>query len=232
MRSAMTVIISVFFMLLADSASLAQMSGNTLRGFVVTAHSGSPAAVRMRLQRFGMTIQEMSLHENRFEFFNVEEGRYTLVADAAGYKTVIEDINVPGESPVIELHPQRKAVQRAEAVPVWDLKVPESARRQFEAAKSKLREKNCVDALDHLKKAVHTYAEYGDAHKAMGECYAQMNQLEAAEQEFKRALDQPHAPELHLLLGKIYVREDNRALLERQLELYVEEKPIQQRNRR
>ena len=89
-----------------------------------------------------------------------------------------------------------------------------------------------MHALDRLKKAIDIYAQYGDAHKAMGECYAQMNQLETAEQEFKRALEQPHAAELHLLLRKIYIREGEEALAVRQLEFYTEEKPIRQPNQR
>jgi len=89
-----------------------------------------------------------------------------------------------------------------------------------------------MHALDRLKKAIDIYAQYGDAHKAMGECYAEMNQLETAEQEFKRALEQPHTAELHLLLRKIYVREGKEAFGARQLELYTEERPIRQPNRR
>jgi len=227
MRSAMAVIASLSFMLLVDSASLAEPSGNTLRGIVrVTGGEGPSAIVRMQLQKAGMTIQEVFLYDNRFEFINVEWGQYTLIADAPGYETVRQDIDVPGARPEIELHPQRTAVQRAKTVTVADLKIPGSARRQLKAARSKLLENNCVDAFDHLKKAIHIYAEYGDAHKAMGECYVQMNQLEAAEEEFKRALEQPHTPELHLLLGEIYAREDNRAAQARQLELYAEEKPL------
>ena len=227
MRSAMAVIASLSFMLLVDSASLGKPSGNTLRGIVrVTGGVGPSAIVRVQLQMSGMTIQEAFLYDNRFEFFNVEWGRYTLIADAPGYETARQDIDVPGERPEIELRAQRNAVPRAKTVTVWDLKIPGSARRQLKAARSKLLENNCVDAFDHLKKAIHIYAEYGDAHKAMGECYAQMNQLEAAEEEFKRALEQPHTPELHLLLGEIYAHEDNRAAQARQLELYAEEKPL------
>jgi Flp pilus assembly protein TadD len=116
-------------------------------------------------------------------------------------------------------------------VPVWQLRVPESARRQFEAARTKLQENNCAGALNHLRKAIQSYADYGDAHTALGECYAQMDQFDAAEQEIKHALEQPHRPELHLFLGKIYAREGNPSLQARQLHLYEEEKPPQQSNR-
>src|SRR5262245_54965238 len=227
MRSAMALVVSVLFILLVDLPSVAQRT-NTLRGSVkVAADGGSTAVVRIQLQTFGMTIQEVFLHDNRFEFLNVGEGHYALVADSPGYETALQEVDVPGVWPVIELRPRRNPVQRAEIVPVWDLRIPKSARRQFDAAKSKLMENDCADALEHLKKAVDTYAEYGDAHKAIGECYAQMNELESAEHEFKLALEQPHAPELHLLLAKIYERAVNAGLRARQLELYAEEKPKQ-----
>src|SRR5262249_36202883 len=144
------------------------------------------------------------LREHRFEFFNIEGGQYTLVVDAPGYQTVRQDVDVPGEWPVIDLHPERNATGPAEAVSVTDLRIPKSARRHFAAAQNKLLEHDCMHALERLKKAIDIYAEYGDAHKAMGECYAEMNQFETAEQEFKLALEQPHTPELHLLLRKIY----------------------------
>src|SRR5262249_39989702 len=139
---------------------------------------------------------------------------------------------VPGEWPVIDLHPERNATGPAEAVSVTDLRIPKSARRHFAAAQNKLLEHDCMHALERLKKAIDIYAEYGDAHKAMGECYAEMNQFETAEQEFKLALEQPHTPELHLLLRKIYVRAGKEAFGARQLELYAEEKPVRQVGRK
>jgi tetratricopeptide (TPR) repeat protein len=233
MRSAISITVSLVFMFLAPSTSLAQMFAHTLRGNVrMTANSGPFALVRIQLQREGMTIQATFLRANGFEFLNVPGGQYTLIVDAPGYETARQDVDVPGDWPMIDLRPQRNALQPAEAVSVWNLRVPKPARRQFQAAQSKLSEHNCAHALDHLKRAIEIYAEYGDAHKAMGECYAEMNQLETAEQEFKRALEQPHTAELHLLLRKIYVREGKEAFGARQLELYTEERPIRQPNRR
>jgi tetratricopeptide (TPR) repeat protein len=227
MRSAISIIVSLFFILLVVSTSLAQRIVTTMRGTVrITANAVPFAAVRVQLQMSGITIQETFLRENRFEFLNVEGGQYTLIVDAPGYETVQRAVVVPGDWPEIDLRPQRNSVRPAEGVSVWNLRVPESARRQFDAAQNNLLEHNCVRALDHLKKAIHIYAEYGDAHKVMGECYAQMNQFETAEQELKLALEQPHAPELHLLLRKVYIREGEQGLAARQLELYVEEKPV------
>jgi Tfp pilus assembly protein PilF len=74
-----------------------------------------------------------------------------------------------------------------------------------------------------MRKAVRIYAAYGDAHRAMAECYAKMNDLELAVQEFKKALEQPHEADVHLQLGKIYGKQNNEALAMYQLELFVEE---------
>jgi tetratricopeptide (TPR) repeat protein len=226
MRATMIVIVLVVFISVSHSVAVAQAPYSVLRGNVRSSSTGAlPANVRIQLQKSGMTIQEEYLRESGFEFSNLERGRYTLIVQAPGFQTAVEDVDVPSSWPVIDLRPQRKASQPAEGVPVWQLKIPEAARRQFEAAKGKLERNDCANALDHLKKAIHTYADYGDAHNAMGQCYAQMSQFEAAEQEIKLALEQPHKPGLHLLLAKIYAREGHQGLLEHQLALYAEESP-------
>jgi tetratricopeptide (TPR) repeat protein len=190
----------------------------------VAPNGTGPLNARIQLQRFGVPVYEVFVYQSSFEFRNVEEGRYTLVADNAGYERVLQDVDVPGDDVMIQFRPRRDLVRRAEADAVLDLKIPEPARRQFETARRKAGENKCGDALGHLKKAIQAYAAYGDAHQAMGECYVRMNQLEAAEQEFKRALEQPHRPELHLLLANVYNRGGRQAWFERQVELYTQEK--------
>jgi tetratricopeptide (TPR) repeat protein len=228
MRSAMAVIAMAFLILLSIfSESLAQRAiTTTVHGRVkAPANVGLRDLVRIRLERLGVTVQEVFLRDNSFALANVEDGHYTLIADAPGYETVRQEIDVPSDWPVIELRARRNAEPRAEALPVWELRVPKTARRQFEAARSDFMKNNCADALEHLKRAIRMYAEYGAAHEAMGECYAQLNQLEAAEHEFKLALEQPHVPGLHLLLGRIYYRQGNQSLAVHQFDLYVAEKP-------
>ncbi|HEU5235777.1 MAG TPA: tetratricopeptide repeat protein, partial [Pyrinomonadaceae bacterium] len=214
MRSAMAIIAAAFLILLTVySEAVTQRAMNTVHGMVKLRSSvGLHDLVRIRLVKLGMTVQEALLRDNTFTFSNVEQGRYTLIAEAPGFETVRQKIDVPTDWLMIELHPHRNAEPRTEAVPVWELRVPKSARRQFEAARTDFIKNDCTSALEHLKKAIRIYAEYGAAHEGMGECYAQLNQLEAAEQEFKRALEQPHVPEVHLLLGKIYFRQGKRSL--------------------
>jgi tetratricopeptide (TPR) repeat protein len=229
MRSAMIAILCVSLALVFESASSAQRF-EVLRGMVKIA--GGPVPVRLRLEKWGAAVTEAVLREGWFEFSNVAEGRYTLVAEAPGYETVRQEVIVPGEFPVLQLRPVRGYTGGSEVVPAWNLKIPQAARREFDAGKSKLRRNNCVEALNHWRKAIQSYAAYGDAHRAMGECYLAMEQLEDAEREFKTALEQPHTPDLHLLLGKVYARQANDALMTRQIELFAaEEKPGPLRDR-
>ena len=231
MRSGQVMIVCVFLTLLVSLPTLAQRSRFTLRGAIRTPANANPSLnTRIQLQSVGMPIYEMYVHESSFELRNVEEGHYVLVADDPDYETVLQEIDVPSGGVVIDFRPRRNAVRRAEAVPIWDLKVPETARRQYEAARNMVLEDKCSDALTLLKKAIHAYAEYGEAHGAMGVCYSRMGQLESAELEFKRALEQPHKPELHLLLGNVHTRQGKQALVARQLELYAEEKSKVQGN--
>jgi tetratricopeptide (TPR) repeat protein len=221
MRSAMMVILFVCLVLFSSLASLAQRQPYTLQGMVI--QTANDQLIRIRLMKSSTTIQETVLSESGFTFFNVSEGRYTLVAEAAGYELARQDVEFPGEFPVLDLRRRHNSESNAESVAVWDLKIPQSALREFEAGKNKLLSNKCPDALPHLRKAIRSYAGYGDAHKAMGECHTLLNELDAAERAFKQALEQAHTPELHLQLGTVYARQNNLAQLLRQIELYVSE---------
>src|SRR5262245_37385965 len=136
MRSGQVMIVCVFLTLLVSLPTLAQRSRFTLRGAIRTPANANPSLnTRIQLQSVGMPIYEMYVHESSFELRSVEEGHYVLVADDPDYETVLQEIDVPSGGVVIDFRPRRNAVRRAEAVPIWDLKVPETARRQYEAAR-------------------------------------------------------------------------------------------------
>jgi tetratricopeptide (TPR) repeat protein len=222
MRSAMTLL--VMFLLSMNSTSNAQPFNATLRGTVrMAGEPGVTALVRIQLLRSGMTVADIFLRDTRFSFDNLPEGQYTLIVEAPGFETIRRDIIVPGEFASLELRHRPDAIG-GEVVPFTDLKIPDSARSQFLAAQRKVTEDKCTDAIVLLEKAVRKFPEYGDAHRTLGECYTRMKQWDAAEREFKLALEQPHRRDLHLLLGQVYERAEKQPLKERQLELYAAEK--------
>jgi tetratricopeptide (TPR) repeat protein len=223
MRIAIVIVMIVFSV--PALPTTAQAPGYTVHGMVTApAHLSAAELVRVRLDRFGLPIHEIFLRENRFDIWNVERGHYTMTVSGPDFETLQQEIDVPGDAPVIELRPKRsRVIAPTAAVPVWDLKVPNSARREFKTARKELGESKCAEAVEHLKKAVRIYEEYGDAHQTMGECYTRMEQMDAAEQEFKRSLELPHLPERHLTFGLFYMKEGKQALFRRQMQLYAEE---------
>src|SRR5262245_39312307 len=125
MRSGNVMIVCVFLTLLVSLPTLAQHFRFTVRGVIRTPANANPSLnTRIQLQGFGMPIYEMVVRESSFELRNVEEGHYTLVADDPDYETVLLEIDVPSGGVTIDFRPRRNAVRRAEAVTVWDLKVP------------------------------------------------------------------------------------------------------------
>ena len=191
MRSAITVFVSIGLVFLIESVSLAQRTAENLAGIIgVGGGAAFPPVVWLRLERFGVTVQETFLRDRRFEFPVFAPGPYTIVAEAPGFETVNQSVDYPLQHfTLIELNPQRNRPGRPEVGYILDWRIPESARRHIAAGVRKLAD----------------------------------NKLEAAEEEFKRALEQPHRPDLHLELGKVYARQGNEGLLARQIELYVEE---------
>ena len=133
MRSAMIVIVPVCLVVMVGSVFGAQRTAQTVFG-IVRVRPGvdyDPVAITIRLEKFDVVLDEMITRGNRFEFSNRGSGRYTIVVEAPGYETVYQDVDVPGEwFTLIELRPTQRAVVPAEVLPVWDLKIPESARRQ------------------------------------------------------------------------------------------------------
>ena len=226
MRSAvaMTVLLSLA---LSTSFSLAQRTVQDLQGILtVKAAVAPPRFVTLRLEKLGAKIMEVVANDGRFVFPDPGSGRYTIVAEAPGFEKTSVDVELPFDQFVtIELTPLRQESRRAETAPLSELRIPESARLQFVAGKKKAEENRCSDAFDHLKKAIRIYAGYGDAHRTMGECYIKLGRPDAAEQEFKLALEQVHRPDLHLELAIIYARRGDEPLMVRQIEFYAAEEP-------
>ena len=119
MRSGKVIIVCVFLTLLVSLPTLAQRFRFTVHGVVRTVANANPSLnTRIQLRRFDVPIYVMYVHESSFQLRDVEKGHYTLVADDAGYETVLEDIDVPSGGVVIDFRPRRNAVRGAD--PVWD----------------------------------------------------------------------------------------------------------------
>jgi len=84
-----------------------------------------------------------------------------------------------------------------------DARVPGPARREYEKAVRLFLQKKYDSAVEHLKKSIAVYANYVEAHNALGAAYLQLGQNEPARAEFAKAvmLDD-HIPRSYVNLGR------------------------------
>src|SRR5262245_4658404 len=112
MRIAIVIVVVVFSV--PALLTTAQAPTYTVHGTVkAPARLSTAEMVRVRVERFGQPIQEIFLHENRFDIWNVEKGHYTLTVSAPDYELFQQEIDVPGDAPVIELRPKRSRANPA-----------------------------------------------------------------------------------------------------------------------
>src|SRR5215510_159176 len=109
MRIAIVIVVVVFSLPALPTG--AQAPSYTVHGMVTApAHLSAAELVRARLDRLGLPIHEIFLHENRFDIGNVDRGHYTLTVSAPDFEAVQQEVDVPGDAPVIELRPKRSRV--------------------------------------------------------------------------------------------------------------------------
>jgi Carboxypeptidase regulatory-like domain len=63
----------------------------------------------VRVQRFGVMVQEAVAPDGRVEIPDLTAGRYTITVEAAGYDTAYAEVNLPVDSlSTIELRPRNR----------------------------------------------------------------------------------------------------------------------------
>jgi hypothetical protein len=71
-------------------------------------HEPLPIAY-VRVEKFGVIVQEAVAPDGRVEVPDLPAGRYTIVVDAPGYETSYGEINLPVDSlSMIELRPRNR----------------------------------------------------------------------------------------------------------------------------
>ena len=176
----------------------------------------------VRLQGPGVVASdEFTNVDGRFRFTGITAGPYTIEVICPGFETVSISVDVLGmnhpEQLEIELKPSAVIPQGRLVASAAELMIPKSARREFERARDEQKHSNCERALVHLERAIREYARYASAHNAMGNCYAELHDLDRAEQSFKRGIEFGTSIYPYLNLADVYVKqrrfEDARSVL-------------------
>lgn len=154
--------------------------------------------------------------DGRFRFKDLDPGTYTILfllprvgqltrtveltqsfADAKG-RIEIQFEYTP-ELLALTLRPDERAT-----VSVRELQISYSARREFEKAQARLRQKDADKAIAHLTKAIEEAPEFQEAINSLGIIYFQRSQYAEAEKYFRMALKfEPDAFEPTVNLGGV-----------------------------
>jgi tetratricopeptide (TPR) repeat protein len=174
---------------------------------LVRIHGGDAETVRVELQHLGVTLQEQFSEDGRFTFWNVPYGHHTLSIRVPGHQAVSQDISVPGESYVLIEVGTRTKLSYKNTASVFELKIPHSARRQYQRGQDRLREGDCSGALKYFSEAIRLFAQYADAHNAIGNCQVQMQHPTLAEEAFRKAIELSASVYPALNLADVYVKQ-------------------------
>ncbi|MFP5263049.1 MAG: tetratricopeptide repeat protein [Blastocatellia bacterium] len=196
-RALMT-LIPVVLLGLSLAAVAGAQQGNTIRGKVRDSSGRNVSSVIVELQTGnGLTIsQTVTSNEGDFFFTGLRDTSYFIVISNANYNSASERIefyvrpgeNNPGETRSVEITLTPKGGPRAPSAGiVFTQPVPEAARDALARAMRLSKEQKREEAIAALREAIKIYADYFDAHFALGNEFISASRLDEAIAEFEVA---------------------------------------------
>ena len=149
----------------------------------------------------------------RFEFRGLTKNYYTVVAEAEGFKTTRQEVDLSyfcqNRQTTIMLEPETVVVVEnpaAPAVSTRDLKIPGKARKAFEKGVRELHERgNAEKGLKHFQKAIEIHADYDEAYVQLAVAHLQLKNPVAAQEALETAVSvYPENARAQVLLGMMY----------------------------
>lgn len=135
---------------------------------VASTMSGSPlrdCRIELRDAGRGTVLATLSTGiSGNFEFRNVPNGKYEVIA-ISGLNQAHDSVQVLNTAVTVELRigAQSEEPDGAPSVSVWELKIPEKARREWEKGQQALVKNKLQDARKHAERALAIAPEYARA---------------------------------------------------------------------
>lgn len=158
-------------------------------------------------------------------------GQVTITVAVPGYifesrSVTLIDFN-SSEYMFFVLKPDPKAPKPAGAAtgapPAIDPKVPEPARKEYEAGLKEVNSGKPEKAIPYLEKAISLYPDFLEAQLMLGTAYADAKQWDKAEKTLQRAIEiNPKRIEAYVALGEAYRQQKKYAEAEKTLRTGVE----------
>jgi Flp pilus assembly protein TadD len=148
------------------------------------------------------------------EFSNVPMGNYRVTVTGMGFSTV--DTNVVADLPepqVVEVKITRSdgfdgrvASSSSPFAALADLRVPTSARKQYEKAKQSAAKKDWAKAMEKLNSAIAIYPNYAAAYGELGVVYSHLDEAGRAKDSLLKAISiDDHFAPAYINLGKMSI---------------------------
>ena len=208
----------------------------SIRGNVLTP-DGNPVTGAMKVTLKVIRGDQMIAYTDqsgRFELLNVVQGEYTIEAESdrdRRYDPGTERVNVRRGAPsVVTIYLKAKRVEtstggdKSVSVAMLNQKVPQAAKREFEAASRFSAEGNAIESIAALRRALAIYPDYLMAHNDLGAQLLEQGNLDEAATELRAAIKiDPKAANPLINLGIVLERQkdfaESLAMLDKALSL-------------
>ncbi len=145
------------------------------------------------------TASTTSNSHGRFRFRSLQPGTYVVTAfirrHGEARRTVVVTPGLADAKRIVHVNiplpPRSTSIERARhrsVVSVSQLSIPEAARQRYADAQKDLSRRDSVQAIAHLKEAVHIAPKFAEAWNALGVIAYQTHDVSQAEQYFRQAL--------------------------------------------
>ena len=175
--------------------------------------------------------------QGKFIFYVNTTGQYTITVNLPGYRPESRSVALldkqSSEYMLFQLKPDPNApgVAGGAAAPgvvsAIDPKVPDAARKEYEAGLKEIDAGKGDKAIPHLEKAISLYPEFLQAQLMLGTAYMDAKQWDKAESALRRTIElDAKKPEAYFALGALYRQQKKYAEAEKVLQegLKIEDK--------
>jgi len=190
-------------------------------------HQGiAHVVVMIEASTSGYSGQAETDASGKFELQGLDPTQYSVRVNFPGYYESSQTIDMttnPMAYLTFELHSRSGSTTPPGGVPSpLDARlasVPEKARKEFLKARDLWQQgKDPQECIDHLNKAVKSYAQFADAYVLLGSVYIQQNNTAEAKSSLDRAIAiDPKLPDARFTLGTLQNREKDYANAEKNL---------------
>jgi tetratricopeptide (TPR) repeat protein len=148
------------------------------------------AAVELRRHNF-QTDKQYTDSGGMFHFEAVAPDSYSIWVTHEDYAPAVVDIERMQMASRISIELTRPNPVKTPVEPVLSAKrfmIPENARKEFERGQKEVQRRNWDKAITHLEAGLGIYSQDASALNSLGNSYRRLNQLDKAEDAFRRSI--------------------------------------------